>query len=165
MPLISSCLVNNNGSWRLLLVDPMLFYTSGSHNFPRINQLRTPATLFTSSMSPLNETIFFCAVSQGPFCRGLDWTAECYGKWHSRGAKLLLQKETLKPWSEEILRKLQIISWTVLSIQIKLSVIPTRIATPLNAFKEEIYFASYYLSCLLSSCTPCYLGVQVLSKK
>lgn len=28
------------------------FYTNASHNFPQINQLRTPATLFTSSISP-----------------------------------------------------------------------------------------------------------------
>lgn len=49
-----SCLVNSSGSLLLLLVDPMLFYTSGSYNFPQINWLGTPAAPFTSSVSPLN---------------------------------------------------------------------------------------------------------------
>lgn len=74
-----------------------MFYTRGLYNFPQINQLRTSASLFTSSISPLNYTIFFCAVSEGPFCRGLNRTAEYYGKWHGWGVKLLLQKEMLKP--------------------------------------------------------------------
>lgn len=62
-PTIPSCLVNNNSIFCLLLVDLMLFYTSGSYNFPPINQLRLPATLFTGSISPLNQTLFCCAIS------------------------------------------------------------------------------------------------------
>lgn len=67
--------------------------------------------------------------------------------------------------SEEILRKLQIISQTELSIQIKLSVILPLSLRCWMHLTEEIYFSSCYPFFLLSPCTPCCWRVQVLSRK
>lgn len=98
IPSISSDLVNNGlSSFPSLLLDPTLFYTSGSGNFSQTSQLGTPATLFTASIPPLSWTGVLCGVTR-PILQRASGAAERCGQWHSRGAKPLLQKAMLKPW-------------------------------------------------------------------